>query len=333
MLLKTPASERSIDEIERLLEALSTAKDTVETERQKTRKTNSVVIDWAGKNSADLNSRGYVAVAQKLENQALRFQREFETAYKDFVLKGPAFKRFAGVYFSDDHSPIRISPTEQFKWASRMHCGVVAVSGVVPLTCCDADIVRLQNGGLYPGKNLFLALQTKTGGSFSALADYCQVVRPDKEAGVYPQDSVSFAISGEFSHQQLAAAPVCLVPPAPSDADITWGCPKFAPVVVDTDWWSSPEHPSCHPLVSGAAHVPPIDPTTADNMYTQLGARVYRIVDADTLVQSARTFGIENDADTMAKLFEQHFIGTFVSRIEDGGGLMVDLGVLLSRTA
>lgn len=238
-------------------------------------------------------------------------------------------RRFAGVYFSDGHDPVEIRKTEQTKRAAEMYCGVVAVSGVVPLLCCDADVGRFTRGD-----EMFLALRTKTGGRYTESTDYCQIVRPDKEDNVYPMDEVAFATTGEFSHQQLAVAPVCLKPPEPpSDASnpngVVWGCPRFAPVVLEAD------QGDMYPSVTGAVHAGARGSLDVGNVYTQSGARVFRIVDRATLLASANSFAgaAPLDDTAKAKLLEDHFIGNFVSKIGDGGGCMVRLGGLLLRTA
>ena len=243
-------------------------------------------------------------------------------------------RRFAGVYFSDGHDPVEIRKTEQTKRAAEMYCGVVAVSGVVPLLCCDADI---DAGNFTRGDELFLALRTKTGGRYTESTDYCQTVRPDKEADVYPMDEVAFATTGEFSHQQLAVAPVCLKPPEPpSDASnpngVVWGCPRFAPVVLEAD------QGDMYPSVTGAVHAGARGSLDVGNVFTQSGARVFRIVNRATLLASADSFtggpgAVALDDTDKAKLLEDHFIGNFVSKIGDGGGCMVRLGGLLLRTA
>ena len=246
-----------------------------------------------------------------------------------FTIDAPISYRFAGVYFSDGHDPVEIRKTEQTKRAAEMYCGVVAVSGVVPLLCCDADVGRFTRGD-----EMFLALRTKTGGRYTESTDYCQIVRPDKEDNVYPMDEVAFATTGEFSHQQLAVAPVCLKPPEPpSDASnpngVVWGCPRFAPVVLEAD------QGDMYPSVTGAVHAGARGSLDVGNVFTQSGARVFRIVDRDTLLASANSFAgaAPLDDTAKAKLLEDHFIGNFVSKIGDGGGCMVRLGGLLLRTA
>ena len=272
--------------------------------------------DLAGKKS-DANRRYY---------RLIRAETVLEEQYEP--------RRFAGVYFSDGHDPVEIRKTEQTKRAAEMYCGVVAVSGVVPLLCCDADI---DVGRFTRGTELFLALRTKTGGRYTESTDYCQIVRPDKEDNVYPMDEVAFATSGEFSHQQLAVAPVCLKPPEPPSADspngVVWGCPRFAPVVLEAG------QPDMYPSVTGAVHAGARGSLNVGNVFTQSGARVFRIVNRATLLASANSFNgggggaAALDDDARAKLLEDHFIGTFVSKIGDGGGCMVRLGALLLRTA
>ena len=97
---------------------------------------------------------------------------------------------------------------------------------------------------------------------------------------------------------------------------------------------------ACHPLshavvCAGAAHAGARGSLNVGNVFTQSGARVFRIVNRATLLTSADSFNgaAALDDDARAKLLEDHFIGTFVSKIGDGGGCMVRLGALLLRTA
>lgn len=223
--------------------------------------------------------------------------------------------RFAGVYFSDHHEPTDVSKLDNAKLLQKDYHGVVAISGVVPLLCSDADLANLK-----PGDELFLGVSE---------TPYCQIVRPDKEADTYPFDTIAFAIAAEYSHQQLVTAAVCLKTPdlRGTEAKTVWGCPKFAPVAIDATWYDADPVPLEYAVVSGAPH------GTGNNSsaYTFLGANVFSVVTKNKLLENSQISALPPD-EGMRQL-ENRFIGTYVSKIEDGGGCMVSLGVVLTPTA
>lgn len=224
--------------------------------------------------------------------------------------------RFAGVYFSDHHEPTDVSKLDNAKLLQKDYHGVVAISGVVPMLCSDADLANLN-----PGDELFLGVSA---------TPYCQIVRPDKEADTYPFNDIAFAIAAEYSHQQLVTAAVCLKTPKlqGTNTKTVWGCPKFAPVAIDTNWYNADPVPFEYAVVSGALHGTGDDSSGA---YTFLGANVFSVVTRDVLLRTPGMSALTSNEKM--KQLENRFIGTYVSKIEDGGGCMVSLGVVLTPTA
>lgn len=199
---------------------------------------------------------------------------------------------FAGVWFSDTGVMTRTEKRDEH-WISGPHTGVIAVAGVVPILCCPDDLAKFRNAG----DRVYLTMQPRP---------YLQSTIED--AGVNPKRRVCDAITGEYSHQQLAVGAVSMNPPA-EGTDVRYGIPQFAPVV-----FSDGELDKL-PVVKGAAH----GPFATYNAELDGGFKVFGI-------------GTENEIGEDPKVRERLFIGTFVARL-GASGAMVNLGAALVHSA
>lgn len=125
-----------------------------------------------------------------------------------------------------------------------------------------------------------------------------------EDAGVTLKRRVCDAITGEYSHQQLAVGAVSMNPPA-EGPDVRYGIPQFAPVVFSDGELNE------LPVVKGAAH----SSLLTYNAELDGGFKVFGI-------------GTENEIGDDPALRERLFIGTFVERL-GASGAMVNLGAAL----
>jgi hypothetical protein len=200
---------------------------------------------------------------------------------------------FAGVWFSDTGVMVRTEKRDEH-WISGPHTGVVAVAGVVPILCCPDDLDKFT----WAGQRVYLTMESRP---------YLQSTIED--AGVNPKHLVCDAITGEYSHQQLAVGAVSMNPPT-EGTDVRYGIPQFAPVV-----FSDGELDKL-PVVQGAAHTTLVDDYNAE---LDGGFKVFGI-------------GTEDEIPDNPALRERLFIGTFVDRL-GASGAMVNLGAALVHSA
>lgn len=125
-----------------------------------------------------------------------------------------------------------------------------------------------------------------------------------EDAGVTLKRRVCDAITGEYSHQQLAVGAVSMNPPA-EGPDVRYGIPQFAPVVFSDGELNE------LPVVKGAAH----SSLLTYNAELDGGFKVFGI-------------GTENEIADDPAVRERLFIGTFVERL-GASGAMVNLGAAL----
>lgn len=138
------------------------------------------------------------------------------------------------------------------------------------------------------GEPVFASLK-----SVSAYSQLCRGNLPD----------VAYAISSPFSHQQLVTLASETSPPGvPGTA---WGIPQFSPVFFDADPPPIPGGELPAAAVRGCAHLIP----TEDDM----GIRVPRLLSRDEVVVNEATY-------------RSAMIGTFVEKLPDDTGVMIDLG-------
>lgn len=201
---------------------------------------------------------------------------------------------FAGVWFSDTGVMTRTEKRDEH-WISGPHTGVIAVAGVVPILCCPEDLAKFQNAG----DRVYLTMESRP---------YLQSTIED--VGVTLKRRVCDAITGEYSHQQLAVGAVSMDPPA-EGTDVRYGIPQFAPVIFSDGELNE------LPVVKGARH----SDTVSNTYITELdgGFKVFGI-------------GTENEIGDDPKVRERLFIGTFVERL-GASGAMVNLGAALVHSA
>ena len=202
------------------------------------------------------------------------------------------YPRFAGVWFSDTGVMVRSEKRDEH-WITGPHNGVVAVAGVVPILCCPKDLNKFTKAGqrvyLKHTKKRVYVESTVTGDLDGTGAD--------------SRSTYCTAVTGEFSHQQLAVGAVSIEPPA-EGTDIRYGVPQFAPVI-----FSGGEIDRL-PTVNGASHKNRNSLSGLDR-----GFRVYGICP-------------EREIPNNSEAREHTFIGTFVERL-GASGAMVNLGAAL----
>lgn len=220
-----------------------------------------------------------------------------ETAFLE-TPRGPgsvrrtSYPRFAGVWFSDTGVMVRSEKRDEH-WITGPHNGVVAVAGVVPILCCPEDLSRFTEAGqrvYLKHTNRRVYVESTVTGELDG-------------TGADSRNTYCTAITGEFSHQQLAVGAVSIEPPA-EGTDIRYGVPQFAPVI-----FSGGEIDRL-PTVNGASH---------ENRNSLSG-----------LDRGFRVYGIcrESDIPDNSEAREHTFIGTFVERL-GASGAMVNLGAAL----
>ena len=216
---------------------------------------------------------------------------------------------FAGVWFSDTGVCQRTVNVDD-PWYTSHGTGVVAVSGVVPLLCCKKD---LDEAAFSPGDRVYLS---------GAYRPYLQPTITDYPAGVSSRTRVCEAITGEYSHQQIAVGAASTAPPkidvinAPTKVDVSYGIPQFAPVIFNPP----ADNRGLNPAVRGPPHF--TSETVENSSYE------------DDFDGGFKVFGIcrEEKLRDVPALRERLFIGTFVERL-GASGAMVNLGAALVHSA
>jgi hypothetical protein len=242
------------------------------------------------------------ANAEQIRSEKAKAQKDEEDARLNV-----STSVFAGVWFSDTGVCQRTVNVDD-PWYTSHGTGVVAVSGVVPLLCCKKD---LDEAAFSPGDRVYLS---------GAYRPYLQPTITDYPAGVPPRDRVCEAITGEYSHQQLAVGAVSTAPPnynvigAPTEVkvDVSYGIPQFAPVIFNP----LADNRGLNPAVRGPPHF------TIENVENSS----YE----DDFDGGFKVFGIcrEENLRDVPVLRERLFIGTFVERL-GASGAMVNLGAAL----
>ena len=254
---------------------------------------------------AALRKRGkYVSLKTRtltLESESSGIRTETETAFRELPrgsgsVTRTSYPRFAGVWFSDTGVMVRSEKRDE-NWITGPHNGVVAVAGVVPILCCPKDLNKFTQAGqrvyLKHTDSRVYVESTVTGEldgtGAGSTGEYCT------------------AITGEFSHQQLAVGAVSIEPPV-EGTDVRYGVPQFAPVI-----FSRGEIDRL-PKVNGASHT---NGTSLDGL--DRGFRVYGICPESEIAENSEAR-------------ERTFIGTFVERL-GASGAMVNLGAALVHSA
>lgn len=244
--------------------------------------------------------REAAANAERIRSEKAKAQKDEEDARLNV-----STSVFAGVWFSDTGVCQRTVNVDD-PWYTSHGTGVVAVSGVVPLLCCKKD---LDEAAFSPGDRVYLS---------GAYRPYLQPTITDYPAGVPPRDRVCEAITGEYSHQQLAVGAVSTAPPnfdvmdAPTKVDVSYGIPQFAPVIFNP----SADKRGLNPAVRGPPHF--LSKTVETSSYE------------DDFDGGFKVFGIcrEENLGDDPELRERLFIGTYVGPL-DASGAMVNLGAAL----